>query len=231
MEPASSSPEDVAAAERADVYMNRQYLDPVFFGRYPGGMREIFGDAWPDHSAGDLERIRQPIDFVGVNYYMRRVVQHDESALPTRSHPVPVPDALYTETDWEVHPESLTRTLLWVKERYGDLPLYITENGAAFADTVAADGSVDDPLRVHYYREHLRAAHEAIARGVDLRGYFAWSLLDNYEWNNGYSKRFGLFHVDFDTQRRTLKSSGRYYREVIRTHGAALQQPPSAVAR
>ena len=102
-------------------------------------MREIFGDAWPDHSARDLELIRQPIDFLGVNYYTRRVVRHDDAAWPTRSQPVRIPDALYTETDWEVHPESLTRTLCWVKERYGDIPIYITENGAAFPDSAGAD--------------------------------------------------------------------------------------------
>jgi beta-glucosidase len=225
---ASPAPEDVAAAERADTYFNRQYLDPVFLGHSPERMREIFGDAWPDHSAHDLELIRTPIDFLGVNYYTRKVVQHDDTAWPTRARPVLLEDALYTDTNWEVHPASLTRTLCWVKERYGDIPLYITENGAAIEDVVQPDGSVEDPLRIHYYREHLRAAHEAIAKGVDLRGYFAWSLLDNFEWSSGYSKRFGLIRVDPETQHRTLKSSARYYRVVIRTHGAALDESLSA---
>jgi beta-glucosidase len=122
-----------------------------------------------------------------------------------------------------VYPEALTRVLVWVKDRYGNRPMYITENGAAFDDPPHVDvGRVDDPLRVWYLREHLRAAHDAIAQGVDLRGYFAWSLLDNFEWAFGYSKRFGIVHVDFDTLARTPKSSARFYADVIRSHGAAL---------
>src|SRR5204863_4365091 len=114
-------------------------------------------------------------------------------------------------------------TLVWMKERYGALPIYITENGAAFYDPpVAEDGVLDDPLRVGYFRSHLRAAHAALVRGVDLRGYFAWSLLDNFEWSLGYSKRFGIVHVDFATQKRTPKASARFYSDVIKTHGAAL---------
>jgi beta-glucosidase len=112
--------------------------------------------------------------------------------------------------------------LVWIKERYGNRPMYITENGAAFDDPPHADGPVDDPLRVWYLREHLRAAHAAITQGVDLRGYFAWSLLDNFEWSFGYSKRFGIVHVDFDTLERTPKSSARFYSDVIRTHGDVL---------
>jgi beta-glucosidase len=124
---------------------------------------------------------------------------------------------------WEVYPPALTDVLVWVKERYGDVPLYITENGAAFYDPPVAEGGVvDDPLRVAYYRDHLRAAHEAIRRGVDLRGYFAWSLLDNFEWSAGFAKRFGLVHVDLETQQRTPKRSARFYADVIRGNGAAL---------
>jgi beta-glucosidase len=133
------------------------------------------------------------------------------------------PDHTYTETGWEVHAPALTDVLLWVRDRYGALPLYITENGAAFYDPPRpVDGVVDDPLRVAYYRDHLRAAHDAIRQGVDLRGYFAWSLLDNYEWSLGYTKRFGIVHVDFATQRRTPKASARFYSRVIASNGAAL---------
>ena len=118
---------------------------------------------------------------------------------------------------------SLTRILVWVKERYGNLPLYITENGAAFYDPPKPiDGRVEDPLRVHYYREHLKAAADAMRQGVDLRGYYAWSLLDNFEWSLGFSKRFGIVHVDYETQQRTIKASGRFYSDVIRTRGASL---------
>ena len=231
--PASDSPADVAAARRADAYMNRQYLDPVFRGSYPEEMREIFGPAWPEHPEADFDLIRQPIDFLGVNYYTRSVTRHDDTVLPLRASGVRQPQHIYTETGWEVFADALTTVLLWVQERYGNpslhsgraLPLYITENGAAFYDPPKPlDGVVSDPLRVYYYREHLRAAYHAIQRGVDLRGYFAWSLLDNFEWSDGYSKRFGLIHVDYETQRRTLKASAHFYADVIRTRGEALAQ-------
>ena len=111
---------------------------------------------------------------------------------------------------------------MWIRDRYGKLPIYVTENGAAFYDPPVADGSVDDPLRVNYLRQHLLAAREAMRRGVDLRGYFVWSLLDNFEWALGYSKRFGIIHVDFATLKRTLKRSAHFYREVIRSKGEAL---------
>ena len=222
-DPATTSAEDDAAARRGDAYMNRQYLDPVFKGRYPREMAEIFGAAWPDFPAGDFDLIGQKIDFLGINYYTRGVVRDEPTALPVRIAYVRQPEHAYTETGWEVHPPSLTRTLLWVTERYGRIPLYVTENGAAFYDAPhAVDGAVDDPLRVWYYREHIKACRDAIARGADLRGYFAWSLLDNYEWSLGYSKRFGIVHVNYETQERTPKASALYYRDVIRSNGATL---------
>jgi beta-glucosidase len=222
--PASDRPEDLAAVRRADAYMNRQYLDPVFHGSYPEELCEIFGQAWPEFSDADMTLIRQPIDFLGVNYYTRNVTRNDPTALPVRAAGVRQPQHAITETGWEVFPPALLHTLLWVKERYGDVPLYITENGAAFYDPPKAiEGRIDDPLRIHYYREHLRAARQAIAQGVDLRGYFAWSLLDNFEWSLGYSKRFGIIHVDYETQQRTLKQSAKFYADVIRTNGGALE--------
>ena len=220
--PASDRPEDLDATCRADAYMNRQYLDPVFHGRYPDEMRQIFGEAWPEFTPEDLARIRQPIDFLGVNYYTRNVSRFDATALPVQAAPVRQKRHAYTETNWEVYPPGLTDTLVWVKEKYGDIPLYITENGAAFYDPPTADGEVQDPLRVEYFRTHLRAAREAIDRGVDLRGYFAWSLLDNLEWSLGFAKRFGIIHVDFETLKRTPKASSRFYAEVIRTNGGNL---------
>jgi len=223
--PASQSAEDLDAVRRADAYMNRQFLDPALLGQYPEEMKEIFGEAWPDWSGDDMRQIRQPIDFVGVNYYTRKVERFHPDMLPLRTKHVPQPEHTQTETHWEVFPEALTKVLLWVTERYGKPPIYITENGAAFYDPPqAVDGRVDDPLRVEYYRQHLRAAHDAIRQGVDLRGYYAWSLLDNYEWSLGYSKRFGIVHVDYSTQQRTIKSSGRYYSEVIASKGAILKK-------
>jgi beta-glucosidase len=222
-DPATRSAEDDVAARRGDAYMNRQYLDPVFKGKYPDEMKDIFGDAWPAFRDEDFTLIGQKIDFLGINYYTRGVVRDEPTALPVRIAYVRQPEHAYTETGWEVHPPSLTRTLLWVTQRYGRIPLYVTENGAAFYDAPhAIDGAVDDPLRVWYYREHLKACRDAVAKGADLRGYFAWSLLDNYEWTLGYSKRFGLVHVDYQTQKRTPKASALFYRDVIRSNGAAL---------
>lgn len=223
--PASDSAEDLAATRRADAYMNRQFLDPVFLGRYPEEMREIFGEAWPEWSDDDMRLIQQPIDFLGVNYYTRRVERYHPDHLPLKTKHVPQPQHIETDTKWEVFPEALTRVLLWATERYGKPVIYITENGAAFYDPPhTIDGKIEDPLRVEYYRQHLRAAHEALKQGVKLRGYYAWSLFDNYEWSLGYSKRFGIVHVDYSTQQRTIKSSGRYYASVISSKGAVLEK-------
>lgn len=226
--PASRSPEDLAATARAEAYMNLQYLDPVFFGRYPAELPEIFGEAWPDFPAAEVEAIRERIDFLGINYYTRGVTCDDPAALPVRVRSVRQKRHTHTQTGWEVYPQGLTDTLVWLRDRYGSTPLYVTENGAAFYDPPEAEeglSTLDDPLRVAYLREHLRAALRAIEQGVDLRGYFVWSLLDNFEWSHGYGKRFGIVHVDYETQRRTPKASARFYAEVIRTRGEALGAP------
>ena len=221
--PATDKPEDIAAARRADAYMNRQYLDPVFLGHYPPEMTEIFGEAWPEWPAEDFKLIGQPIDFVGVNYYMRDMIRHEETAWPVKTVVVRQTQSTYTDTGWEVYPQGLTEILAWVKQRYGNVPQYVTENGAAFYDPPKATaGVVSDPLRKAYYRGHLRAIHDAIEQGVDLRGYCAWSLMDNLEWALGFSKRFGLVHVNFETQERTLKDSAHFYSQVIATKGGAL---------
>ena len=221
--PASTAPADLAATRRAEAYMNRQYLEPVFHGRYPEEMKEIFGEAWPDWPQQDFELIRQPIDFLGINYYTRNVVRHEETSWPLKAVPVRQTQATYSETGWEVFPQGLTDTLVWIRDRYGDIPQYVTENGAAFYDPPAAPaGRVADPLRIDYYRSHLRAVHAAIERGVDVRGYFAWSLLDNLEWSLGYSKRFGLVHVNFETLERTPKDSAKFYAGIVASRGAAL---------
>jgi beta-glucosidase len=187
-------------------------------------MREIFGPAWPDWPQAEVEALQVPIDWLGLNYYTRSVVRADPSGWPVAAAAVRQPGATYTETGWELHPESLTEALLWLHRRYGGLPLMVTENGAAFYDPPKAiEGRVDDPLRVHYLRTHLRAVRDAIAQGADVRGYCAWSLLDNLEWALGYARRFGLVHVDFQTQQRTPKASALFYRDVIASHGQALE--------
>ncbi len=220
---ASASAEDLAATARADAYMNRQYLDAALLGRYPEELNEVFSDAWPKWPAEDFELIRQPLDFIGVNYYTRNVTRHDAAVWPLKAGPVRQKRATYTETGWEVFAQGLTDVLKWVKDRYGNPPVYVTENGAAFYDPPTAHGGrISDPLRVDYLRSHIGAVADAIQAGCDVRGYFAWSLLDNLEWSLGYSKRFGIVHVDFETQRRTPKASAHYYSQVIATRGAVV---------
>jgi len=229
--PCSEDPEDRTATEHADAYMNRQYLDPILLGRYPGELAEIFGQAWPSWPAEDLALIREPIDWLGVNYYTRSVTRFDPQGWPVRAARVRQRRATYTETGWEVFPQGLTDTLVWVKERYGNPVIYVTENGAAFFDPPALEADrLADPLRVEYLRQHLRAVHAALRAGVDVRGYFAWSLLDNFEWALGYSKRFGIVHVDFDTQKRTPKDSAIFYARVIASRGEVLGEPTSPSA-
>jgi beta-glucosidase len=220
---ADASPADRHASVLADAYMNRQYLDPAIKGTYPEELREVFGPAWPNLPADEVAALAVPIDFLGLNYYTRAVVKHDPTGWPVPVVPVKQKGGIYTETGWELHPQSLTDTLVWMHEHYGGLPLYVTENGAAFYDPPSAiDGRIDDPLRVHYLRTHLQAVRQAIEQGADVRGYCAWSLLDNLEWAHGYSKRFGLIHVDFESLKRTPKASAKYYAEVIARHGEAL---------
>lgn len=219
---ASDAPADLAARARAEAYMNRQYLDPALLGQCPAELREVFGEAWVDWPEADLALARQPIDYVGINYYTRQVTQHDAAAWPVQASGRRQPQSTHTETGWEVFPQGLTDTLCWVRDRYGNIPQYVTENGAAFYDPpVAGPDGVHDPLRVDYLRSHLEAVAEAIRRGVDVRGYMAWSLLDNLEWAHGFSKRFGITHVDFATGHRTPKDSARWYAEFIAQHRAS----------
>ncbi len=223
--PASNRPEDIAATRRAHAYMNEQFADPALLGTYPPELKEIFGDAWPDFPAEDFQLTKQPVDFVGINYYTRSVVRHDDAAYPTKASPVRQRNKTHTETGWEVYEKGLGDTLKWFKDRYGDIPLYVTENGAAFYDPPVAESDVvEDPLRTAYLRTHLRALHECIESGVNLKGYYAWSLLDNLEWSLGFSKRFGLYHVNFETQERTPKASAKFYAQVIESQGAVLSK-------
>ncbi|HET7226962.1 MAG TPA: GH1 family beta-glucosidase [Candidatus Eisenbacteria bacterium] len=222
-DPASDSEQDRAAAALSDAYMNRQFLDPVFFGAFPEELARMYGEAWRRPSDATLRAAAEPIDFLGVNYYTRGVMRAAPERKPLGFAKTPAPENNRTETGWEIDPKSFTRVLRWVRERYGELPILVTENGAAMPDPPRIDAPVlDDPRRVDYLRSHVAAVADAIASGVDLRGYFVWSLLDNFEWAEGFSKRFGIVHVDFDTQQRTLKRSAEWYRELIATNGAAI---------
>jgi beta-glucosidase len=224
---ATSSPQDVAASERALVQSNLLFTDPVLDGRYPAAARQIYAPLtdFGFLRDGDLATIGAPLDFLGVNYYFpSRVRAADyvqaDPALRTAddlgTEMVISPDEELTAMGWPVEPAGLTRLLVWLRDRYPGLPpIYITENGRACDDVVSPDGRVDDPDRVRYLDGHLRAVTDAIEAGVDVRGYYCWSLMDNFEWAEGYFKRFGLVHVDYPTQRRTPKSSFSWFRSLI----------------
>lgn len=219
IEPASGSEADLAAARRADGHINRWWLDPILGRGHPQDMVEEYGVELP-LQPGDLEAIAAPLDWLGLNYYFRQIVTADPDGTAPHARQVSVPGARLTHMDWEVHAEGLEQLLLRLTEEYGVQRIYVTENGSAYEDVVAADGSVHDPERVRYLEEHLAACARAVAKGVPLAGYFAWSLMDNFEWAYGYDKRFGLVHVDYATQRRTVKSSGLRYAELVREHAA-----------
>ncbi|MBL0179218.1 MAG: beta-glucosidase [Gemmatimonadetes bacterium] len=229
-EPASSMLADMAAAHRGNVYFDQMFLDPILLGRYPDALPALLGEHWHDPDPRDFARIAEPIDFVGINYYTRVLVRHDPANPPVEEARVRVESAPHTAMDWEVVPRGLTLTLLELTDRYGNIPLVVTENGAAYDDPPPVDGLVADPERVAYLRSHLQAAHAALEAGVDLRGYFVWSLLDNFEWAHGLARRFGLVHIDFGTLARTPKQSFHFYREVIRSRGAVALAPVGDLA-
>jgi beta-glucosidase len=214
---ATATLSDEAAASRMDGYLNRWFLDPVFRGAYPADMVELYERRYGPLDAiadGDLGLISAPVDFLGVNYYMPMRVREELSREPLGLESVS-PRPPLTAMGWEVDADGLYEVLLRVRREYGDVPVYITENGAAFEDDQVADGRVDDPDRVAYLRDHLAALRRAVADGVDVRRYYVWSLLDNFEWEHGYAKRFGIVRVDYETQRRIPKRSGLWYRDFI----------------
>jgi beta-glucosidase len=226
-DPATDHPVDLDAARRVDAVSNRIFLDPLLRGRYPDDLRQDvatvtdFGFVEP----GDDAVIAAPLDFLGVNYYFRAVVRSNPGEPVQDPHSrawvgstdvAPVRTGLPTTAmGWEIDPTGLSDMLTRVHREYGPLPLYVTENGAAF-DDVVTDGTVADHDRIAFLDSHFRAALQAIGDGADVRGFFVWSLLDNFEWAYGYSKRFGLIHVDYTTQVRTPKDSARWFAQVTR---------------
>jgi beta-glucosidase len=247
---AAGAEADRVAASLVDGNLNRLFLDPLFDGRYPEDMLEHYAGRSPGFGVvldGDLERIRVPIDFLGENYYSPRWVVSASTAADGRAGDLVVLESNRdgvlgdlgavgvrrrgvptTAMGWTVEPPGLTDILTRVATEYTRLPLYVTENGAAFHDYVDPEGHVDDPERIAYLEAHLVAARAAIAAGVDLRGYFVWSLMDNFEWGYGYSRRFGVAYVAYSNQRRVPKSSFHWYREVIASNGMV---EPSATER
>jgi beta-glucosidase len=220
-DPAGESDEDLAAARRLDGYQNRWFLDPLFRGEYPRDMVELYERQVGPFDAmreGDLETIAQPIDFLGVNFYRPNRVAAGNGVLGVREVER---DGEHTSMGWVIVPEALTELLLRVARDYGDMPLLITENGAAFDDLVDGGDVVEDEQRVDYLRAHIGAVERAREQGVDLRGYYVWSLLDNFEWEWGYDKRFGIVYVDYPTQRRIPKRSALWYRDLIASRNGA----------
>ncbi len=215
VEAATDREADRAAAVRADGHTNRWWLDPIHGRGYPQDMVDLYGVELPERP-GDLETIAAPLDWLGLNYYFRQVVADDPAGPAPYAKQVYLPGVRHTGMDWEVHADGLEDLLLRLTREYGARRVYVTENGSAYPDVLRDDGTVDDPERTRYLEEHLEACARAVAKGVPLAGYFAWSLLDNFEWAYGYDKRFGLVHVDYASQRRTIKSSGYRYAEIIR---------------
>lgn len=217
---AAATEDDLDAARAADLEENRVFLDPIFRGRYPDDSPALLRD---EHlvRAGDLDTISAPLDFYGLNYYIRETIAADVDE-PHRGWRRVPPDGKLTDKGDGIAPEGLTNVLLRLRDEYtGDLPIYITESGAPYNDYVDPEGRVKDPERIEYLAEHFLAAKAAMDEGVDVRGYFVWSLLDNFEWDSGYSMRFGLVFVDYGTQRRIPKSSALWYRDVIRANALA----------
>jgi beta-glucosidase len=224
--PASADPLDVAAAARYDAAYNRWYLDPIFGRGYPGEMRAWHRHDVPQTPASDFDLIAAPIDFLGVNHYFPAIVAHDETDPYLRLRRVLPAGAEVTAMGWMVQPSAFGDLLTRLHRDYGGVDLVVTENGAAYRDPPPFGGRVVDPPRVRYLAGYLAEAARAIAAGVPLRGYFVWSLLDNFEWAEGYAKRFGLYYTDYTTQERTLKDSGRYYRAVIRASAPLSAETP-----
>ncbi|MFE1884581.1 GH1 family beta-glucosidase, partial [Streptomyces diastatochromogenes] len=214
---ATERPEDLAAARRHDGHVNRWWLDPVHGRGFPADMVEVYGVELPI-AAGDLETIAAPLDWLGLNYYFPAYVADDPDGPAPRVRSVRRPDVPRTGMDWEIDPSGIETLLLRLTEEYGARKIYVTENGSAYPDVVRPDGTVDDPERQDYLERHLAACASAARKGAPLAGYFAWSLLDNFEWAYGYAKRFGLVHVDYGTQVRTIKGSGHRYADIVRAH-------------
>lgn len=219
--PAGDNQADRAAAVRTDGYKNRWFLDPILKGSYPSDLQDIFSQTieLPSMEEEDLKIISTPIDFLGVNNYTRMIVESTGSENDFMGSPLTPVDSEYTEMGWEVYPQGLYELLIRIHHDYGPIPLYITENGAAFPDILNSNNTVDDSRRINYLRSYLQGIRQAISEGVPVKGYFVWTLMDNFEWSYGFSKRFGLIYVDHVTQKRYWKNSAHWYKNVIRQNG------------
>jgi beta-glucosidase len=217
-EPGDDSQQAQEAAVMVDGFNNRLFMDPLFKGRYPAAIGHLIDPHLPIES-GDMEKISAKMDFLGINYYFRTLALAVDDLTPSKVKARKVAGAQYTEMGWEVHPEGFYNLLKLVHEDYNPPKILITENGAAFADKLEegqGGPAVHDPDRLNYLRDHFEAALKASREGVPVKGYFVWSFLDNFEWAYGFSKRFGIVYVDYPTQRRIVKDSGRWYQRFLR---------------
>lgn len=213
--PASSAESDAAAARRLDGYFNRWFLDPLHGRGYPDDMRTLYGSRMPQFPTADLDIIAAPIDILGVNYYERAIVHQEPGAGLLELQHVRTDEYPRTE-DREIYPQGLGELLRHLHVEYGPKRMTITENGAAFQDVLCADGHVHDQARIEFLRAHLQQVAMARQQGVPVDGFYVWSLLDNFEWSEGYSLRYGLIHVDFETQNRAPKDSAYFLRSLSR---------------
>ncbi|HAW92507.1 MULTISPECIES: GH1 family beta-glucosidase [unclassified Arsukibacterium] len=218
--PASNSDADRRAARMADQYHNQWYIQPLMEGRYPELLQQLALSEQPDIAAGDMTIIAQPLDFLGVNYYTRTVYRDNGKGWFSDVPPTRPP---LTDMGWEIYPAGLTEILLDINQRYQLPPVYITENGAAMPDSLQ-HGQIQDTTRITYFQQHLQAVDDAISTGMRIDGYFAWSLMDNFEWAEGYAKRFGIVYVDYKTQQRTLKASAVALRDCFANRVATERQ-------
>jgi beta-glucosidase len=212
VDPASDDPADIAAAEQAWNVRDTVFLHPLFTGHYHPEILDTLEDQLPEINSGDMALISQELDFLGINSYSRSVISAKQGRLEN------IPGSEYTEMGWEVCAPAFRRMLVKINNDYRLPPIYITENGAAFKDLITPDGKIHDERRMDYLRQHFIAVRQAMQDGVDIRGYFVWSLLDNFEWGHGFTKRFGIIHVDYTTQKRKIKDSGEWYAGVIRSN-------------
>jgi beta-glucosidase len=220
-QPASQSQKDVDACERSFESNPGFFLNPLFKGNYPQTLFDWIGPMQPHIEPGDMDLIKNSLDFLGVNHYSSNKVSysHNGGTLKYAAKPLIAPRMGSSDMGWGIYPVGLKNLLLQLKERYNNPPIIICENGCAMPDQVQADGTINDVRRVSYLRNYLSAAHEAVQSGANLKGYFVWSLMDNYEWTSGYSKRFGIVYVDYATQKRTPKRSAHWYHDVITRNG------------
>ena len=224
VESASCKQEDIEAAERWDLAFNRWFTDPLFGKGYPEEMVSWYGRILPEIKDGDFDIMAGPMDFLGVNYYTRRLVAHNPADAHIKAKQVYRPHIKRQEfEEWEYFPEGLYKVLVNIKEQYGNIPVYITENGTSCQDRISEDGCVHDPDRVEYSRRHFAAGWQAIQEGCNLKGFFVWSIYDNLEWGFGFTKRFGLVYVDRENDlKRIVKDSGHFYASVTGKNGFAI---------